>query len=54
MALIVYLEDAADGRVAEDADVLSSVALRFDALRSEALTRSASRNMITEAEERWT
>jgi hypothetical protein len=51
---IVYLEDAADGRVAEDAAVLASVSLRFDALRSEALTRSASRNMIAEAEERWT
>jgi transcriptional regulator with XRE-family HTH domain len=51
---IVYLEDAADGRVAEDATVVASVGLRFDALRSEALTRSASRNMIAEAEERWT
>ncbi|MBV9380907.1 MAG: helix-turn-helix transcriptional regulator [Streptosporangiaceae bacterium] len=51
---IVYLEDASDGRVTEDASAVTQVTLRFDTLRSEALPKGASRDMIASvAEERW-
>jgi hypothetical protein len=36
---IVYMEDAAGGRVGEDAAVVAEVTLRFDTLRSEACPR---------------
>lgn len=53
-ASIVYLEDASDGRVTEDASAVSQVTLRFDSLRSEALPKGVSRDMIASvAEERW-
>lgn len=52
---IVYLADAGGSRVAEDAATVSRVALRFEALRSEALPKTASRDfMVKVAEERWT
>jgi hypothetical protein len=52
---IVYLADAAGSRVAEDAATVSRVALRFEALRSEALPKPASRDLIAKvAKERWT
>jgi DNA-binding XRE family transcriptional regulator len=52
---IVFLEDVAGGRVAEDADTVAEVALRFDALRSEALPKGASQNLFESVvEERWT
>ena len=52
---IVYLETAADGQTVEDAATVSQVALRFDSLRSEALPRSASRDLIVKvAEDKWT
>jgi transcriptional regulator with XRE-family HTH domain len=52
---IVYLEDAADGRVTEDPATVSEVGVRFDTLRSEALPKTASRKMVEEvANERWT
>jgi hypothetical protein len=52
---VVYLENAADGQTAEDASVVSTVLLRFDTLRSEALPRGASRDMIMKvAEQQWT
>jgi transcriptional regulator with XRE-family HTH domain len=52
---VVYLETAADGQTVEDAATVAAVVLRFDTLRSEALPRGASRDMITKvAEEQWT
>jgi transcriptional regulator with XRE-family HTH domain len=52
---IVFLEDVSGGRVAEDALVVSDVALRFDALRSDALPKVTSRDLITKVvKERWT
>jgi DNA-binding XRE family transcriptional regulator len=52
---IVWLDDAAGSRVAEAATTVSGVALRFDALRSEALPRVASRDLIAKvAKEEWT
>lgn len=51
---IVYLEDIADGRVTDDAATVSQVTLRFNSLRSEALPKGASRELIVRvAEERW-
>jgi transcriptional regulator with XRE-family HTH domain len=52
---IVYLETAADGQTVEDPSVVTKIALTFDTLRSEALPRGASRDMLMKvAEERWT
>jgi hypothetical protein len=55
---IVFLDSVADGQTVEDAAIVSQVTQvtqRFDALRAEALPRSASRDMIRKvAEERWT
>jgi transcriptional regulator with XRE-family HTH domain len=52
---IVWLDDAAGSRVAEDAGTMSFVTLRFDALRSEALPKVASRDLIAKvAKEEWT
>jgi transcriptional regulator with XRE-family HTH domain len=43
---IVFMEDISGGRIAEDAVGVSEVALRFEALRSEALPKAASRDLI--------
>jgi hypothetical protein len=43
---IVFMEDILGGRVGEDAARVSEVALRFEALRSEALPKTASRDLI--------
>jgi transcriptional regulator with XRE-family HTH domain len=52
---IVFIEDVTGGRVAEDPDTVAEVTLRFDALRSEALPKGASRDLIgSVAEEKWT
>jgi transcriptional regulator with XRE-family HTH domain len=52
---IVFLDDASGGHVAEDAPVVSDMALRFDALRSDALPKVASRDLIAKvAREQWT
>jgi hypothetical protein len=52
---IVFMEDISGGRTAEDAAGLSDVALRFEALRSEALPKAASRDLMAKvAKERWT
>lgn len=52
---VVYLENAADGQTAEDVATVSTVLLRFDTLRSEALPRGASHEMIMRvAEQQWT
>jgi hypothetical protein len=43
------------GQTVEDAATVSQVALRFDSLRSEALPRSASKDLIMKvAEDKWT
>jgi hypothetical protein len=53
-AAIAYLETAAEGQTVEESSVVAKVALTFDTLRSEALPRGASRDLITKvAEERW-
>ncbi|HLI35973.1 MAG TPA: helix-turn-helix transcriptional regulator [Streptosporangiaceae bacterium] len=52
---IAYLETAAEGETVEEPSVVAQVALIFDTLRSEALPRTASRDLILKvAEERWT
>jgi transcriptional regulator with XRE-family HTH domain len=52
---IVFLDDASGGRVAEDSRVVSDVALRFDALRSDALPKVTSKDLIAKvAKEQWT
>jgi transcriptional regulator with XRE-family HTH domain len=52
---IVFIEDISGGRIAEDAAGVSEVALRFEALRSEALPKAASRDLMAKvAKERWT
>lgn len=52
---IVFLEDLLGGRVIEDAPAVSEASLHFSSLRSEALPKAASRDMILKvAEERWT
>jgi len=51
---IVNLEDIADGRVYDDAAMVSQVTLRFNSLRSEALPKGPSRELIERvAEESW-
>jgi hypothetical protein len=51
---IVFLEDLVGGHVAEDAPVVAEAALHFSTLRSEALPKTASRELIAKvAEERW-
>lgn len=51
---IVNLEDIADGRVTDDTATVSRVMLRFNSLRSDALPKTASRElMMRVAEERW-
>jgi transcriptional regulator with XRE-family HTH domain len=51
---IVNLEDIADGRVTDDAATVSQVMLRFNSLRSDALHKAASRELIVRvAEEQW-
>jgi transcriptional regulator with XRE-family HTH domain len=51
---IVNLEDIADGRATDDAATVSQVTLRFNSLRSEALPKGASRELIVRvAEEQW-
>jgi hypothetical protein len=52
---IVFLDDLLGGRVAEDATAVSEAAVHFSSLRSEALPKAASRDLILKvAEERWT
>lgn len=52
---MAYLETAAEGQTIEEPSVVAKVALTFDTLRSEALPRGASRDVIMKvAEERWT
>jgi transcriptional regulator with XRE-family HTH domain len=51
---MVYLETAAEGQVTDSPSVHAHVMLRFDTLRSEALPRAASRDLIQKAAEQWT
>jgi transcriptional regulator with XRE-family HTH domain len=53
MAGIVFFEDASGGRVAEDPTMVEQATLWFDSLRSEALPKGASRDLIGSAQERW-
>jgi transcriptional regulator with XRE-family HTH domain len=50
---IVYLETASEGQTIEGPDMAESMTLMFDALRTEALTGSASQRLIEEAIQRW-
>jgi transcriptional regulator with XRE-family HTH domain len=50
---IVFIEDVTGGRVSEDAATVAEVALRFDALRSEALPKSASRTLMESVARQW-
>jgi hypothetical protein len=51
----VYLETAAAGQITELPSVVEEITLIWEALRSEALPRGASRELIARvAEERWT
>jgi transcriptional regulator with XRE-family HTH domain len=52
---ILFLDDLLGGRVIEAALVVSEATLHFNSLRSEALPKAASRDLILKAaEERWT
>jgi transcriptional regulator with XRE-family HTH domain len=52
---VAYLETAAEGIVTDSSSAVNRVALRFDRLRAEAESRSASRDLIKKvAEEQWT
>ena len=52
---MVYLETAAEGQIADSPAIVAHAMLRFDALRSEALPRAASRDLIMKvAEDKWT
>jgi transcriptional regulator with XRE-family HTH domain len=52
---IVFMEDVSGGRVAEGGPELSEAAMCFEALRSEALPKSASRDLMAKvAKEQWT
>ena len=49
-----YLEDASDGRVTQDAATVNGLAVRFRCLQTEAMTATASRDLLERiAEERW-
>jgi len=55
MSATVFLENVADGQTVEDTDRVAQVVAHFDALRGEALTVGASRELILKvAQERWT
>jgi hypothetical protein len=52
---IVYLDTAATGQIVESPALVDEVTLVWEALRSEALPRAASRDLIAKiAEELWT
>jgi transcriptional regulator with XRE-family HTH domain len=55
MTATAFLENAADGQTVEGTDRVAQIVAAFDALRGDALTVAASREMILKvAEERWT
>jgi hypothetical protein len=52
---VAFLETVAGGQTVEEPSAVAKVALTFDTLRCEALSRAASRDLIRKvAEERWT
>jgi hypothetical protein len=52
---VAFLETVADGQTVEEPSAVARVALTFDTLRCEALSRAVSRDLIRKvAEERWT
>ena len=52
---ILYMDDASGGRVAEETATVSDVAYSFDTVRSDALPKTASRDLIVKvSKERWT
>jgi transcriptional regulator with XRE-family HTH domain len=55
LSAIVYLETAHEGQTLEDPDVGARMSVRFDALRTDALTGRTSLSLIEKVtEERWT
>ena len=50
---IVYLETAASGQVTETPSVVAEITLTYDTLRSEALPRTASRELIMKVAEQY-
>jgi transcriptional regulator with XRE-family HTH domain len=54
MSSIAFLENAADGQTLGDTDRVAQIVASFDALRGDALTVAASRDLILKvSEERW-
>jgi len=53
MPAIVYLETADDGQTTEDPDLGARMSVRFDALRTEVLTGSASLSLIEKVMDEW-
>jgi transcriptional regulator with XRE-family HTH domain len=53
MPAIVYLETADDGQTIEDPDMGARMSVRFDALRTEALTGSASLSLLEKVMDEW-
>jgi hypothetical protein len=53
MPAIVYLETADDGQTIEDPDMGARMSIRFDALRTEALTGSASLSLLEKVMDEW-
>jgi hypothetical protein len=52
---MVYMDTAAAGQIVETPGLVDQVTLVWETLRSEALPRAASRDLIAKiAEERWT
>jgi transcriptional regulator with XRE-family HTH domain len=54
LPVIVFMEDTCGGRVSEDAGQVSQAMRNFDALRSEALQRSVSRDVMEKVNAEWT
>jgi hypothetical protein len=53
-ARVGYLETATDGLIVESNSVVAGLMVTFDTLRSEALTRGASRELILREATKWT
>lgn len=53
MPAIVYLETADDGQTVDDPDLGARMSVRFDALRTEVLTGSASLSLIEKVMDEW-
>jgi transcriptional regulator with XRE-family HTH domain len=50
---VAYLETGAEGETTEEPSMVAKVTLTWDTLRSEALPKGASREMIVRVSERW-